>query len=147
MSDNSNFPLSGIRVLDLTTVLFGPYTTQILGDFGADVIKIEAPGGDPVRHLGPARNSGMGALFLGSNRNKRSIVLDLEHDSSHRSILAQLLSTCDLLVEATPSGYLDNLGLLYLYMYILQAQMLSLILLQIISYFSPCAIILLNIFL
>ena len=85
-------------MLDLTTVLFGPYATQILGDFGADVIKIEAPGGDPVRHLGPARNSGLGALFLGSNRNKRSIVLDLK-GSVGREALWRLIDKADMFVH------------------------------------------------
>ena len=56
-------PLDRIRVLDLTTTVFGPYTTQILGDFGADVIKIEAPGGDTTRDVGPKRSERMGALF------------------------------------------------------------------------------------
>ena len=74
----TTFPLSGIRMLDLTTTIFGPYTTQILGDFGADVIKIEAPGGDVTRDIGPKRNAGMGALFLGVNRNKRCIIINLK---------------------------------------------------------------------
>ncbi|MGI9499105.1 MAG: CoA transferase, partial [Geminicoccaceae bacterium] len=69
-------PLSGLRVLDLTTVISGPYTTQMLGDFGADVIKIEAPDGDMTRDIGVAQNEKMTALFMGSNRNKRSLVLD-----------------------------------------------------------------------
>ncbi len=109
MSDNSNFPLSGVRVLDLTTVLFGPYATQILGDFGADVIKIEAPGGDPVRHLGPARNSGMGALFLGSNRNKRSIVLDLK-GSVGREALWRLIDKADMFVHNVRPQKIHSLG-------------------------------------
>ena len=109
MSENSNFPLSGVRVLDLTTVLFGPYATQILGDFGADVIKIEAPGGDPVRHLGPARNSGMGALFLGSNRNKRSIVLDLK-GSVGREALWRLIDKADMFVHNVRPQKIRSLG-------------------------------------
>ena len=109
MSDNSNFPLSGVRVLDLTTVLFGPYATQILGDFGADVIKIEAPGGDPVRHLGPARNPGMGALFLGSNRNKRSIVLDLK-GSVGREALWRLIDKADMFVHNVRPQKIRSLG-------------------------------------
>ncbi len=109
MSEDLNLPLSGVRVLDLTTVLFGPYTTQILGDFGADVIKIEAPGGDPVRHLGPARNSGMGALFLGSNRNKRSIVLDLK-GSVGREALWRLIDKADMFVHNVRPQKIFSLG-------------------------------------
>ena len=109
MSEDLNLPLSGVRVLDLSTVLFGPYTTQILGDFGADVIKIEAPGGDPVRHLGPARNPGMGALFLGSNRNKRSIVLDLK-GSVGREALWRLIDKADMFVHNVRPQKIRSLG-------------------------------------
>lgn len=93
-----DLPLSGIRVLDLTTVIFGPYAGQILGDFGADVIKVEAPGGDQTRAVGAAREEGMGALFLGCNRNKRSIVLDLKR-KNHADALWKLIEGADVLMH------------------------------------------------
>ena len=91
-------PLKGLRIIDLTSVLMGPFATQILGDLGADVIKIESPQGDTVRHMGPARNDGMGACFLHVNRNKRSVVLDLKQPQDRESLLA-LTKTADVFVS------------------------------------------------
>ena len=101
--------LSGLRVLDLTTVIYGPYTTQMLGDFGADVIKIEAPGGDLTRDIGVARNPKMTALFLGSNRNKRSVVLDLKREPA-RAALWRLIDGADMLVHNIRPQKMAKLG-------------------------------------
>jgi crotonobetainyl-CoA:carnitine CoA-transferase CaiB-like acyl-CoA transferase len=104
-----HLPLSDIRVLDLTTTIFGPYTTQILGDFGADVIKIGAPVGDATRDVGPRRSSGMGSLFLGSNRNKRSLVLDLKSEPG-RKALWRLIDTADVFVHNMRPQKIGALG-------------------------------------
>ncbi len=102
-------PLQDVRVLDLTTTLFGPYTTQILGDLGADVIKIESPAGDPVRQIGTARQSNMGAIYLGINRNKRSLVLDLKREAA-KTALWTLIDNTDILVHNMRPQKIDALG-------------------------------------
>jgi CoA:oxalate CoA-transferase len=101
-------PLSGVRVLDLTRVLSGPFCTMLLGDLGADVIKVEAPEGDPIRAQG-AQRDGLSWYFAAFNRNKRSVRLDLRQ-AQGREILAALVKTADVLVENFRPGVLARLG-------------------------------------
>jgi crotonobetainyl-CoA:carnitine CoA-transferase CaiB-like acyl-CoA transferase len=105
-------PLADIRVLDLTRVLAGPLGTLLLGDLGADIIKVETPGvGDDVRTIPPFKG-GMSHYFLAVNRNKRSIVVDLK-TAAGRAVLLDLVEHCDVVVENFRPGVLDKLGLGY----------------------------------
>jgi crotonobetainyl-CoA:carnitine CoA-transferase CaiB-like acyl-CoA transferase len=94
----SGLPLDGVRVVDLTTVVSGPYGTLLLADFGADVVKVEAPDGDLARDLGPRVNAGMAAVFLSCNRGKRSVVLDLK-SAAGRAQLRELADAADVVVH------------------------------------------------
>lgn len=105
-------PLAGVRILDLTTVVMGPFATQILGDFGADVIKVESPEGDSMRKVGPFVHPGMGPLYMQANRNKRSIVLNLKQQEDKDTLLA-LVKEVDVLVYNIRPPAMRRLGLDY----------------------------------
>jgi crotonobetainyl-CoA:carnitine CoA-transferase CaiB-like acyl-CoA transferase len=108
--------LTGLRVLDLTHALAGPFCSQLLADHGADVIKIEAPDGDFFRRMGPFRDDDQarhyGGLFQSCNRNKRSIAIDLKH-AEGQALLKELVKSADVLVENYRAGVLDKMGLGY----------------------------------
>ncbi len=105
-------PLAGLRVIDMTGVVMGPFASQILADFGADVIKIESPEGDTVRHIGPSRSPGMGPMYLALNRNKRSIALDLRNPDA-LGALKRLLEGADVLLFNLRPASMERLGLGY----------------------------------
>jgi crotonobetainyl-CoA:carnitine CoA-transferase CaiB-like acyl-CoA transferase len=102
-------PLKGFRILDLTTVLFGPFGTQTLGDWGAEIIKVESLTGDTWRTSGQFRNRGMSGQFMATNRNKRSIALDLKHPDG-KAVLRRLIPTVDALVSNIGPAGLARLG-------------------------------------
>src|SRR5215207_2875655 len=103
-------PLNGIRVLDLSRVLAGPYCTMVLGDLGADVIKVESLEGDETRSWGPPFAEGESAYYLCVNRNKRSIVVDFRTEEGH-TILHRLMKQSDVLVENFRPRSLARFGL------------------------------------
>ncbi len=110
--DTTYGPMHGIRIIDLSTVISGPLATQILGDQGADVIKVEPPGtGDLTRPMGTRRN-GLSAIFAAANRNKRAIILDLKSESGVE-ILGELVATADVVVQNFRPGAVERMGIGY----------------------------------
>ena len=104
--------LEGIRVVDLSQNIAGPYGTQMLADLGADVVKVEPPGGDPARTWGPPFWEGETPLFLSANRNKRSICVDLKSDGG-KKVVDRLVDSADVFVQAFRAGVIDSLGFGY----------------------------------
>ena len=106
-------PLAGVRVVDLTRVLTGPYCTMMLADMGAEVIKIEQPGkGDDTRHWGPPFTEGEANYYLSINRNKRSIAIDLKSEEG-KAVVWKMIETADVLVENFSPGTIERLGFSY----------------------------------
>jgi formyl-CoA transferase len=112
MTATGHGALAGIKVIDLTRILGGPYCTQMLGDHGAEIIKIEPPQGDDTRRWGPPFKSETASYFIGVNRNKRGVVLDLSKPEG-REVLFRLLETADVLVENFKTGTLERWGMGY----------------------------------
>lgn len=105
-------PLDGIRILDLTSVLMGPYCTQIMADLGADVIKVESPDGDTSRYVGPTRTKGRSGMFTNLNRGKRGIVLDLRQEKG-RDLCLKLAAKADIVLHSMRKPAIEKLGLDY----------------------------------
>lgn len=105
-------PLSGIRVLDFSGAITGPFCTMLMGDLGADIIKIESAAGELFRHLNLTFKAGMGSFFVNFNRNKRSLVLDLKHPEAKQAIV-HMVAQSDVLVHNFRPGVMERLGLDY----------------------------------
>src|SRR5258708_16548482 len=105
-------PLQGIRVIDLTRVLAGPFATQTLGDLGAEILKIEPPGGGDETRRFPPFLEGESHYFLGINRHKKSLLIDLQQEA-RAHLLRRLVARADILVENYRPGVMDRLGLCY----------------------------------
>lgn len=112
MSGRLQGPLAGMKVIDLTSVLMGPYATQILADLGADIIKVEGPDGDTTRYLPPGPDPTRGGMFLNVNRGKRSLALDLKQQAA-RDALLRLVEGADVFVHSMRPGAIKRLGLDY----------------------------------
>ena len=110
MSDAPTGALAGVKVIDLTRVLGGPYCTQLLGDHGAEIVKIEPPQGDEVRDWGPPFHDEDASYFIGVNRNKRSLALDLSGDAG-KQVLLRMLEGADVLIENYKPGSMEKWGL------------------------------------
>ncbi|MDR2856930.1 MAG: CoA transferase [Novosphingobium sp.] len=109
---NSKGPLAGIRVVDLTSVVFGPYATQIMADMGADVIKVEPPAGDNTRDISVGPVPGMGGVYVNVNRGKRSLMLDLRRDGD-KAVLRRLIATADVFIHSMRGSAIGKLGFSY----------------------------------
>ncbi|HEX2795414.1 MAG TPA: CoA transferase [Croceicoccus sp.] len=112
MSGRGKGPLAGVRVLDLTSVLMGPYATQIFADLGAEVIKVESPQGDTTRFIPPGPDHSRGAMFLNVNRGKRSIVMDLKQPAAREALL-RLAKDADVFIHSMRASAIGRLGLDY----------------------------------
>jgi crotonobetainyl-CoA:carnitine CoA-transferase CaiB-like acyl-CoA transferase len=112
VSGRGKGPLAGVKVLDLTSVLMGPYATQIFADLGADVIKVESPSGDTTRFIPPGPDASRGAMFLNVNRGKRSLVLDLKQ-AEGRATLLRMAASADVFIHSMRSSAIGRLGLDY----------------------------------
>jgi len=111
-SASTSGPLAGVKVLDLTSVVMGPFATQILAQLGAEVIKVQTPEGDNMRHVGPMNHAGMGHIFLHANAGKRSIVLNLKHPEGREAAL-KMAEGCDVFISNVRPQALARLGLDY----------------------------------
>src|SRR2546422_983917 len=105
-------PLAGVRVVDLTAMVMGPYCTQIMADMGADVIKVEAPQGDDTRYISVGPAPGMSGVFVNVNRGKRSIVLDL-HSEAGKVALRALIATADIFIHSMRAKAIARVGFGY----------------------------------
>ena len=104
--------ITGMKVLELSSVVMAPLAGRILGDMGAEVVKVESPDGDSLRKIGPMHSPGMGPMYLNANRNKRSIALDLKSDSGRKALLKLVAATDVLLYNMRPQA-MARLGLDY----------------------------------